>query len=142
MRDYSDIERIFELVADAREREAKASGFPITPISDDEKQEAYFWADGQDLKNIIDTPGYEVIIHWLEQLMDEGIKNLMLNTIPTDKDAVLSNFAVAYASTDVFNKLKNKIHNALQAAQEMPDVIKQGIRVSRGARIEPTVETT
>jgi hypothetical protein len=137
MRDYSDIERVFELVAEARAREAKESGFPVNPLAQDEKQEAYNWADGQDIKNIVDTPGFDVIMMWLEQFMDEGIKTLMLGTVPTDKEAVLANFAIAHAATEVFNKLKIKISNALDAAQDMPEVLKQGIRVTRGVRPVP-----
>jgi hypothetical protein len=136
MIDYSDIERVFDTVNDARARESEQSGFPIAPLADDEKAEAYRWVNGQELKHIVDTPGYEIILYKLQTYMDDGIKTLLRSTNPTDDKAVLANFAVAFAACEIFERLKNDISNDLIAAETLPDVVKQGIRITRSVPME------
>lgn len=136
MIDYSDIERIFDTVNNARALESEKSGFPIAPLADDEKAECYRWVNGQELKHIIDTPGYEIIMYKLQTYMDEGIKTLFRNTNPTDEKAVLANFAVGYAACEIFERLKNDINNDIIASQTVPDVIKQGVRLTRSVPME------
>lgn len=136
MPNYDDVERVFELVEHARAKEAKATGFPVASVADDEKQEAYRWADGNELRNIVDTPGFDIIMSKLNRYMDEAIKDLMIATIPTDKDAVLAKFAIAHAACEIFQRLKTDIENDLAAAKDMPSIIKQGIRLTRGAPVD------
>jgi hypothetical protein len=136
MPNYDDIERVFDLVDEARIRESKASGFPVPLVADDEKAEAYRWANGNELKNIVDTPGFEIIMYKLQTYMDEGIKTLLVATIPTDKNAVLANFALAHAACEIFERLKNDIHNDIEAAKSVPDIVKQGIRITRGVPVD------
>jgi hypothetical protein len=134
--DYSDVERIFEIVNESRGREAKRTDYPIEPVTDDEKREAYRWADGNELRNIVDTPGFDILMHKLERYMDEGIKHLMVGTIPTDKDAVLANFAAAHAACEIFERLKIDIAADLEASKNVPQIIKQGIRITRGSPVD------
>lgn len=138
MSNYDDIQRVFEMVELARTREAKATGFPVALITDEEKQQAYRWADGNELRNIVDTPGFEIIMDKLNRYMDESIKSLLIGTVPTDKDAVLAKFAIAHASCEIFNRLKADIEADLAEAKEMPDLIKQGIRITKNVPIDAT----
>ena len=133
MVNYDDIERVFELVDRARAEESSRTGYLVTPVGSDEKAEAYRWADGNELRNIVDTPGYEILIAKISRYIDEAIKTLFRNTIPTDKEAVFANFAVGYAACEILDRLQNDIKADLEAAESMPEVIKQGIRITRGA---------
>lgn len=137
---YDDIERCFEIVSAAREKHSADSGFEIGPVTDEEKSEAYRWANGQELKHVVDTPGYEVIMGFLQGYMDDGITALFKGTNPTDKDAVLAKFAIGYAACEIFDRLKNDIKASLEAAETVPEIVKQGIRVTRGVPVNAVSE--
>lgn len=138
--DYSDIERVFEIVEDARARQQAESGFQVGPVTQEEKAEAYRWANGQELQHFVNTPGYEIVMNYLSSYVDDGIKTLFQSTVPTDKDAVLANFAIGYAACDIVNRLKQDLQADLEAAKSMPEIIRQGLRITKGIPVNATHE--
>ncbi len=129
--DYSDIEQAFEVVNNARAKEAEASGFPIPTVTDDEKLEARRWADGNELKLVIDTPGFEILFNKLEKYATEYIQDLVAGTDPSDTVKILQRHALAHAAQAIRERLIADVRADLLAAENSPEIIKQGIRAAR-----------
>lgn len=131
MPNYTDLDKLFEVVGRARSAKAAKAGEPDYGVADDERIQCKRWADGQELQHLIDHPGYDTLVGKLQGFMEEDIQRL-LQTTPNDKDAVLANHAVAYASHSIFFRLQAEVNADVEAAKTTPDIVKEGIRLTRG----------
>lgn len=132
---YSDVERLFEVVNAARFKKSKAAGEFFQEISDEEKEEVYRWANGTELSPLVETEGFKIIMGKLERYMDEDIK-LLMNTDPASTEDVLARHAVAFSSHRLFQRLSTDVNRDIQASQQPPEIVKEGIRLTRGIPVE------
>ncbi len=131
MIDYSNINLMFDVVEEDRAKESEASGYKVLGVSDEEKIQAQKWADGCELKQIVDTTGFQLLLAKLEKYVEDSIKDLVMGTDPTETDKILRRHAVAHAAHSLRERLINEIRSDLLAAEESPEIIKQGLRLSR-----------
>lgn len=131
MPDYSDLEKLYDTVELARAKKAAKTGDMDSGVTDEEKQECRRWADGQDLQHLITMPGYEVIVNILKGFMEQDVQ-ICMATKPGDNDSVLANQAVAYSSTQNFFRFMQEVASCVEAAKKTPDIVKEGIRLTRG----------
>lgn len=131
MQDYTDLERLFEVVGRARAVKAAHAGEPESSVTDEEMKLCKRWADGQELQHFVDHPGYDILTSKLQGFMEEDIQRL-LQTFPSDTEAVLANHAVAYSTSSTFFRLQREVAADLEAAKTTPDIVKEGIRLTRG----------
>lgn len=131
MPDYSDLEKLFEVVGRARSMRAAKEGEPDQGVTGEEQRACKRWADGQELQSLVENPGYSTLISKLQGFMEEDIQTL-LQTAPGNPDAVLANHAVAYASHNIFFRLQAEVATDIEAAKTVPDIVKEGIRLTRG----------
>lgn len=131
MPDYSDLDKLFSLVEAVRAREAARTGDITYGVTDEEREHCRRWADGQEIQTIVNYPGYEILIGKLQKFMEDDIQTLM-STSPGSNDAVLANHAVAYSSHKTFFRLQAEVNTDLEAAKVPPEIVKQGIRLTRG----------
>src|SRR6185369_17006453 len=121
MPDYSDLERLYEVVGRARAVRAAKSGEPDLGVTDDEKEQCKRWADGQELQHHVEHPGHEIIVGKLQSFMEQDVQRL-LQTDPADTKAVLANHAVAYSSSNIFFRLQREVAADVEAAKTVPDI--------------------
>lgn len=135
MPDYTDLDRLYEVVGNARAVAEAKTGLPTSGITDEEKEQCKRWLDGQDIEPLTRLPGYEILVGKLQTFMEEDIQKL-LNTNPSNKDEVVSSHAVAYASHNIFWRFKTEVEADLTAARNVPELVKEGAKITRGIPAE------
>lgn len=135
MIDNSSIESLFEVVNAARFKRSKLTGEPFPEVTDDEKSQVYRWADGGELRPIVDTNGHQIVMGKLKKYMDDAVHDLVV-TDPSDEKAILRRHGVAFASTYILSRLQIDIDADLKAAETTPDIVKEGMKITRGIPAE------
>lgn len=97
------------------------------PVTDEERYEVEQWEKGRVLAPLVMHPGWDTAIGILRGQAERAVVDL-LNTTPTDVDAVRAAHAVAYATNSTFQSFLILIDSAIQASKSTPRVIQDGYR--------------
>ena len=131
------LEKIFEAVTEDRIRKAAELGDFSSGVTDEEMLEARRWANGQELKSIVDTPGFGIVLEILRSFMEQDY-NILSSTIPgKNPDEVLANHAVAYTSSSIYKRFRNEVNLSIEASNSVPQVIKEGYKLTKGIPAGP-----
>lgn len=142
MVDTSYLENLFEIVHDNRIKQAAQQGLLSSGVTDEDKQEAFRWANGREFQNIEEDSGYSMIMGKLRSYAERDIDHYvdMIKVSPMEKDRVLDAHIEAYSSSKVYNWLRREIELDKEAAQTIPQVIKEGYLLTKGTPAGPTDE--
>lgn len=136
MKKIDYLENMFSIVTEHRYRISEQQNVPVYGVSEEEKLEAYRWARGRDLQGILNHPGYQIIIDYLLSYMEEDANNL-LSSPPGDKDVTALQHAVAFASSEIYKKLRRDLDADLKISASTPDIVKEGFRLTKGIPAGP-----
>ncbi len=97
------------------------------PLTEDEKDELILWDKGRALLQITSLNGYEVVLEILQSYAEKAIQQLIA-TDPANRDEVLANQSVAFASNKMFRNFVEDVNNAITASAKTPEFLKQQVR--------------
>src|SRR5258708_39213572 len=97
------------------------------PLTEDEKDELILWDKGRALLQITSLNGYEVVLEILQSYAEKAIQQLIA-TDPANRDEVLANQSVAFASNKMFRNFAEDVNNAITASAKTPEFLKQQVR--------------
>lgn len=131
MIDNSSMEQLFELVAAKRHADSVTTGLPDIGVTDDEKELVRSWADGGELKHLVNQPGYEILIGKLFRYMDEFIGQLR-ETDPSKTEDVLGSHALFYAAHKIVARLLAEVKRDIESSETVPEIVKEGAKIAKG----------
>lgn len=99
-------------------------GRPLTPEEEFEVQQ---WQNGRELQQLVQQPGWEIIVNMLKAYSD-GAAERLLGTDPGDVDEVRAAHAAAFAAYRIFNLFKQDVERAIEASKTVPDIVRFGAK--------------
>lgn len=142
MVDTSYLNDIFEIVEQERIRRAASVGEISLGVTNEEKQEAFRWHTGREFQNVEEDSGCAMLLEKLRWLAEQDINHYvdMIKVSPMEQDRIKDAHIDAYSSSKVYNWLRNEIRLDRETAETVPQVIKEGYRLTKGTPAGPTDE--
>lgn len=89
------------------------------------------WQRGQELRQVVTTPAWEIILNSLQAYSDKAAEAL-LQLAPGD-ERVMYAHAAASAAAQINTNFRLDVQSAIDAASQVPEVLKRGLNdFSRG----------
>lgn len=96
-------------------------------LSEEEQFQIDQWQNGQSLADMIQHPGWEVIVNMLKSYRDEALFRLAA-TDPGNIDEVRTNHAVFYSAERILNNFQQDVNRAIEASKTTPFIVKDGVK--------------
>lgn len=97
------------------------------PLEEEDILDLEAFARGQELRAIVSTPGFEIIVNAYKSYEEKAI-GLLLSIPPGDTDRVMAAHAAASAIAQVNANFKMDVQSAIESANQIPEVLKRGLR--------------
>lgn len=88
--------------------------------------EVDLWRKGRELRNIVNTPGWDIVCATLKQYADSADLDLR-RLKPGQNESVVAQHAVVYALQDLVEKFIADIQTAVDASHRVPESIKAAL---------------
>lgn len=97
------------------------------PLEEEDILDLEAYQRGSELRSIVNTPGFEIILNAFKSYEEQAVR-LLLSIPPGDKDRVIAAQAAASAIAQVNANFKQDVQTAIEAASQVPQVLKRGLR--------------
>jgi hypothetical protein len=140
--DTSYLNDLFDIVEQERFRQAFARNEPSLGVTEEEKQEALRWHMGREFQNVEEDSGCAMLLDKLRGFAERDINHYvdMIKVSPMEVDRIRDAHIDAYSSSRVYNWLRREIQLDKEAAETVPQVIKEGYRLTKGTPAGPADE--
>lgn len=95
-------------------------------LDDEQQAEIELWQKGRDLQSISGHHGWSTVLEMLQSYAIDATRRCV-NTDPLTDEARVEH-AIAFAANRIYTNFINDVDAAIQASQQTPEVLKQGIR--------------
>lgn len=95
-------------------------------LSEEDQNDIAIWQKGNELRSIVNTPGWEAGMEMLQSYADKAIDDLM--GIQIGDPYVPTAHAAAAAVRQLVIKYQMDVRSAVEAASQVPEVLKRGLR--------------
>lgn len=105
------------------------------PLEDADRDDIETYLRGQELRGIVTTPAWDIILASLQSYADQATLDLL--KIPPGDERVMAAHAAASAAAQININFKMDVQSAIDAASQLPEILKRGLKndfndVSRG----------
>jgi hypothetical protein len=130
MIDNTYMEQLFDLVAAKRHADSVATGLPDIGVTDDEKEQVRSWADGGELKHLVNQPGYEILMGKLARYMDRAVGEVR-DSLPGSPEASNAQ-CVLYCAHRILSQLLAEVKRDIESSETVPEIVKEGAKIAKG----------
>jgi hypothetical protein len=96
------------------------------PLDDADYDDVAQWQRGLELRGVVTTPAWEIILNSLQSYADKAAAALL--QLPPGDERVMYAHAAASAAAQINTNFRLDVQSAIEAASQVPEVLKRGLR--------------